>query len=369
MKRMMEPMRFVNGWRFMNIGVLLHIWIISEWQIHTFVFILLLLVMVCLRWRYAIPVWTVGIDMIVCLLYIPFTDFAAFGIALPIFELALGGRWAVSLLLFAGMLWVPAPVTLLLWHYIQACFFGSFSAFMLKNQESYTQELDHQRKARYALERMKVELLEANQAAAHQAELMERYRIARELHDHLGHDLTGAALALQAYQVVPDPEEAKQLLEEVKKRIERSTHRLRETVHNMTPTALIGIEGLEHIVLNFQQLAVRFEKSGDMQRVAAHQWALLAACLKEALTNVARHSNASKVIVDLQVTSTIARLSVQDNGTVTSHSPPGSGLQSLQMRARALNGSLSVQQANGFSIVCVLPLEMEGESYEAHDRG
>lgn len=228
----------------------------------------------------------------------------------------------------------------------------------------FKREADEQRKARYELEQIKIELLEANQSVSRQAELMERYRISRELHDHLGHDLTGASLALQAYEYVQDqdPEEAKKLIEEVKNRLERSTKKLRNTVHNITPTTLIGFESLENIVQYFPQLAIKFQKSGDMLLVPAHQWALLEACLKEALTNVARHSNATIVEVDLQVTNSIVRLLVQDNGTVEKISYPGSGLRNLQIRSRSMGGSLSISRENGFLLVCVIPLEKGEEN-------
>ncbi|MBP1989846.1 sensor histidine kinase [Paenibacillus eucommiae] len=367
-KWMMEPMRFVNGWRLLNICVLIHLWIMLETKISSFILILLLLVMMSLRWRYSIPVWTVVFDALVCLMYVPYTDFSVYGLALPIFELALSGRWAIALLFFSGIFLTSASPGLLFWNFLQACFFGCFAYMTLKNQEAYKQEADEQRKARYELERIKIDLLEANQTASHQAELMERYRISRELHDHLGHDLTGANLALQAYEYVQEPKEAQKLLQEIKNRLERSTKNLRETVHNMTSMTFIGVENLEHIVQNYQQIHIQFLKSGDMQLVAAHQWGLLEACLKEALTNVARHSNATKVEVDLQVTASIVRLSIRDHGTVNKMNPAGTGLRSLQMRARSLGGSLSFSQENGFLLVCVIPLEKEALMDETINR-
>jgi len=368
MKRLMEPMRFVNGWRLLNIGALLHLWIMADNRISSFILILLLLVMTSLRWRYSIPVWTVVFDAILCLMYLPYTDIGVYGLALPVFELALSGRWAIALLLFSGIFFTSASPGLVFWDFLQACFFGFYSCMTLKNQEAYKQEADEQRKARYEVERIKMELLEANQSASHQAELMERHRISRELHDHLGHDLTGASLALQAYEYVQEPEEARRLLQEVKNRLERSTRSLRETVHNMTSTTFTGVENIEQIVRNFQRADIQFLKSGDLQLVAAHQWGLLEACLKEALTNTARHSNATKVGVELQATASIVRLSIHDNGSAPSKNQTGTGLRSLQLRARSLGGSLSISRENGFLLVCVIPLEKEAIVDEASDR-
>lgn len=356
MKKLMEPLVFVNGWRFLMIAVLIHLWVIGDSKISSFILILLLLIMTSLRWRFALPVWCVFIDVFICFIYLPYTDVGYYGLALPIFELAMKGKWLFSLFLFIFLNFMAAP-SISFWFFLQALFFGVFSFVSIKNQQAYWLEVDEQRRARYELERVKMDLLEANQLAVHQAELMERYRISRELHDHLGHDLTGASLALQAYEYVQDPEEAKNLLQEVKNRLDRSTKNLRDTVHNMTPITLIGVDRLENTIRNFQQVDIHFQKSGDMLLVSAHIWGLLESCLKEALTNVARHSDATKVEVDLHVTESLVRLSIQDNGTMKENSQTGSGLRSLKLRSRSMGGSLSTSRENGFLLVCVIPLE------------
>ncbi|PAV30675.1 hypothetical protein CIL05_06120 [Virgibacillus profundi] len=360
MKMIKEPMFFVNVWRFLMIGVLIHLWIMEEATTNSFILILLLMIMTSLRWRFALPVWSVLVDAFICFLFFPYTAISYYGLAVPIFELTIKGRAVFSLLFFISLFFTSASPNLLFWFFLQALFFGLFSYLTLKNQKVNKLEADEQRKARYELERIKIDLLEANQSVSQQAGLMERYRISRELHDHLGHDLTGASLALQAYEYIQDPHEADKLLEEVKNRLERSTKSLRETVHNMTPTTLMGVENLEYIINNYYQIDIDWKKSGDTLQVPAYMWSLLEACLKEALTNVVRHSNATKIEVDLHVTGTIARLSIQDNGTVPNQNQTGSGLRSLQMRARSLGGSVSINRDNGFLLVCVIPMEKGG---------
>ncbi|WP_020618179.1 sensor histidine kinase [Paenibacillus daejeonensis] len=365
----MSPVPYVQGWRFLQIVALIHLWIAGDARPSLFLLILLLLILVCLRWRFPLPPWTAALDIGAAALFMPFTPLAGYALALPIFELALAGRWLLALPLAAGLLLAQGDPAVGLWFFAASLFFGGFARVSLRNERLYQQEVDEQRKARQELERFRTELLAAGRASAHQAELMERYRIARQLHDHLGHDLTGASLALQAYDYVKEPEEAAKLLAEVRRRIERSTDSLRETVHNATPVARIGIERLEQVVQGYGELGLHFVKTGDMQRIQAYQWDLLESCLKEALTNVARHSNATEVRIELQTGEAIVRLLVQDNGTLPDTGQPGTGLKNLQLRARALGGSLSISRGQGVLLVCVIPLEERGEPDEAADRG
>ncbi len=87
-----SPMLYVNVWRFLNIGVLLHVWILGQSTLVSLCLLLILFMMTCLRWRFEVPLWLVLVDIVVCMLYLPFTDLSYYGLALPIFELAFKRR-------------------------------------------------------------------------------------------------------------------------------------------------------------------------------------------------------------------------------------------------------------------------------------
>ncbi len=314
------------------------------------------------RWRFSLPAWTVLIDISFCLIFLPFWGWSLYGLALPLLESIWKGRLRYS---------VPIPIIVfasgamsvyLLWFLLSAALIGSVLRFWNQQRNTYLDEIDKGRKERYELERLKTDLLQANSETAQMAEITERNRIARDLHDHLGHDLTGALLALQAYEQLKQGEKAEDMFAQVKERLIRSTKLLRETVHDMTPTALIGEQQLESIAQNFNHCQVSYVKSGDITSVPIYLWSLLVPCLKEALTNVVRHSNATQVEIQLDVTQAIVRLSIQDNGTNSAYVTGGSGIRNLKIRARAAGGSISVNASSGYLIVCVLPIP---ESEEA----
>lgn len=245
---------------------------------------------------------------------------------------------------------------------VQASFAGWIVFCWSKQIHQYRLEADQERRDRYELEILKGELLMANVQTAQLAELRERHRISQKLHDEVGHELTAALLAFQAFETLwreNDPQ-AEDMFAQAQMRLSRSALELRETVHNMQPVQAIGIRSLEEICRNFKALPVQLQIYGDTSRIAAHLWVILNSCLKEALTNAVRHSKAKHVEVSLDVNEHIVRLSVQNDGVLDSSSLPGTGLRNLRQRAQAAGGSISTNTSSGFQLVCVLPMGKEG---------
>ncbi|MDR2687492.1 MAG: sensor histidine kinase [Oscillospiraceae bacterium] len=196
--------------------------------------------------------------------------------------------------------------------------------------------------------------------AARLAQVNERARIAQEIHDHVGHEIAGASLALQAAAKLHekgDPR-AGELLAQCQGRLESASARLRETVHNLKPAQTPGAEGLEALCGAFAFCPARFTACGDLEGVA--HWDLLAANLKEALTNVSRHSRAKFVTVKLDGNAAYIRMIVADDGKSSKPYRPGLGLSGMRERVRAAGGTLTVNAGEGFQVVCVLP-KVKGE--------
>lgn len=353
--------RFVIFWRIAQLLILAHLWLLSTTDFEGIVFILLLLIVMSIRIRFSITKWSFLIELILCIAFIPYFPFALYGLAIAIFEAAIVGKWWLFFPITILMI-VSHPLDLtLIWYSFLTVIVGNFTYHSMKERKQLEKTLDMERKEKYELERIKMELLDAYFEVEKAAELKERNRISRELHDHLGHDLTGALLAIQAYEQVDNEKQAHGLLEQVKIRLSRSTTRLRNTVHNLTPVTYIGVERLQRIVADAEPLFVEFKYNGNVDNVSSQSWMMLEACLKEAITNVSKYSNATKTKVELDVTETLVRLKIHDNGTVTKKSVNGSGIRSLQLRARTLKGSLTIDRQNGYLLVCVLPLQRRRE--------
>lgn len=353
-------LRGTTIFRVIFIMFLLVLWLNGDAAIEAFLLIMILSAMVVARWRFELPGWTVLVDQLACILVIPFWPQAWLGMALPLFESALKGKalYSFPLLLVGATFAIPSIFTVFLlllslglgWQIKE-------TTVLVRNLQK---EADQERQDRYELEKLKGDLLEANVKTAHMAELTERTRIARDLHDHVGHELTGATLALQAFEQLwkEDNAKAEEVFRQVSERLNDSVTHLRETVYNTKSDITLGFSRLEKICEAYQACEVTWQADGDTMRVPVYIWGILEPVLKEALTNVSRHSNANHVDVFLDVSKKIVRLHVSDNGKINNTGEAGIGIRNLQTRAKAVGGNISYSSFDrGFQLVCVLPLE------------
>jgi len=290
---------------------------------------------------------------------IPYWTDASFGMVIPMFEANLIGQPFLALPGLILSIIYNQPSMALIAAFIQAGFSGWMLRCWSLEAKIYQQDSDLQRRERYEIERFKEELLLSNIQAAHMAELSERNRIAQELHDDVGHELTAAVLGFQAFEQLwkkGDPI-AEEMFVKAKERLSNSAFQLRETVHNMKPIRTMGIDSLNEICNQFTHCPINFQIYGDTSIVPVYLWSILEPCLKEALTNLTRHAKATKVEVSLVVSRHIVRLSVYNDGVSSRNYNAGIGLRNLRQRAKSVGGNVSIDTTDGFRLICVLPIE------------
>ncbi|MDT8861846.1 sensor histidine kinase [Alkalihalobacillus sp. MEB130] len=325
------------------------------------ILLLFLAILALARWRLPLPGWTVLIDQTVCLIFVIYFPFAAFALAFPLFETLLKRQPWFALPVFIFTILYPETSILLVVTFIQAGLSGAILGGWDQDTNRYQRESDRQRRDHYELENLKEELLIANAQGTRMAELTERNRIAQQLHDDVGHELTASVLALQAFEELwkeNDPD-AKEMFAQAQQRLSKSAVYLRETVHNIKPVKELGIEGMHEISDQFTLCPVKLNVYGDTGRVPVHLWGILYPTLKEALTNVIRHAQPTLVEISLDISPHILRLSVSNDGVTKDKGDRGTGvgLRNLRHRAKAVGGSISLDTSDGFLLICVLPIE------------
>ena len=203
------------------------------------------------------------------------------------------------------------------------------------------------------------------------AATQERNRIAREIHDSLGHSLTALNLqlegALKLWSV--NPTRAQGFLQEAKSLGSAALQDVRRSVAAARSDPLQGATLPDAI----QQLVQEFQRSSSVQVTCEMELLQLLTpdfnvafyrIVQEALTNIRKHAQATQVKITLQelptASPTALRLTVQDNGRGfrLDHNPTGFGLQGMQERVATLGGQLDIRSAvgQGCQITAQFPL-------------
>ncbi len=234
---------------------------------------------------------------------------------------------------------------------------GYLSRLLRQKESSFQRTYDREREIRYELEDAKGKLLNAAREAAHLAEIRERNRIAREIHDSIGHNLAGILLQLQVAKktLARDEARAQELLDNSIIALASSVELMRDTVHNIKPRVQLGLDYIKKVVENFHFCAVNFTHSGDFASIKAAHIEIITSILKVALTNTARHSRADEVDIQLDIYEQIVRLYIKDNGIGCTQVREGLGLSGMRERVDHVGGNITINTNDGFMIVCVLP--------------
>jgi two-component system, NarL family, sensor histidine kinase DesK len=195
----------------------------------------------------------------------------------------------------------------------------------------------------------------ARQEVEQMAQIAERERIARDLHDLLGHTLSVIVLKseLASKLTVRDPEAAAREIREVEQISRGALQQVREAVTgyrgNVASEVLRAGQAL-------RSAGVTFEPSVERLALPTRQESVLAMAIREAVTNVVRHSGARGCRLQLHREGEAARLVIEDDGR-GGLTPEGVGLSSMRERLVALGGTLERSGEGGTRLVISLPLE------------
>lgn len=371
-RSVVRPSALLTAWRALGAAVLMGAWLHDGSGSRELIAVLTLCFLSVTHWRFPrLPVASVLVDQAVCAIAVAFWPGSALGMATPILDAAARGVvWPVIpalAILTALDAWnLPVAVSLLV-----AGAAGLSIHHWTATVASAVAESDAERSRRYELETMSDHLVSAGIQSARLAEVTERPRIARELHDHAGHELTAAQLALRAFATLAEQgdQNSRDLLTETERRLSDAMGVLRATTRGLAGGSVCGIDALENVCRRFAGGGVDLTVRGNTERIPYHVWSVLEPCLKEALSNASHHGTGGSIAVALDVGPRIARLSVASGSEepgprARSEPSPGStgpeagiGLRSLRYRARAIGGSVSFEGGSGCRLVCVLPLE------------
>ena len=214
---------------------------------------------------------------------------------------------------------------------------------------------DEGRKLAMVLEAQNRALLESQDAQVSVAKLSERGRIAREIHDSVGHLLSSSLLQVGALQALNRDEKLAPGLTSLKGTLDNAMNSVRASVHDLHDDAVDLNATLAALVRDFSFCPVDYSFEIDADPPPKLRNALIAVA-KEGLTNIARHSNATRAVLTLREHPAFYQFVLADNGTDAVCDPDnGIGLKNIRERVESLKGVLTVTAKAGFRIFITVP--------------
>jgi len=188
------------------------------------------------------------------------------------------------------------------------------------------------------------------------AKVAERERIARDLHDLLGHTLSLIVLKseLAGKLLEHDAERARQEILELEQVSRNALSEVRQAVRGYRAGNLAS--EMARAKTTLETAGVTVDCQMEPVALASPQENMMALALREAVTNVVRHANATRCTIRVRMSGGQCSMEVVDNGN-GGVAAEGSGLRGMRERAEALGGKVTRNVAEGCSVAVSLPLE------------
>lgn len=237
-----------------------------------------------------------------------------------------------------------------------ACLLWARSRKLTEREEELRRTQDDGTEQALLLEQRNLELREKQDYEMYAATLKERNRIAREIHDNVGHLLSRSILmtgALKAVNQIPALETPVQSLEDT---LKEAMDSIRRSVHDLHDDSVNLKEAAEGLVRDFT--FCRAELAYGMgTRVPGKVKYCFLAVVKEALSNIMKHSDAREVRISMQEHPAFYQLEIRDDGTAREEREKSGGIGLLNMgeRVKHLGGICKISREKGFRIFISIP--------------
>ncbi len=249
-------------------------------------------------------------------------------------------------------------------------------------EQEYKRARDDSRELTLMLEKKNQDLLEKQDTEVYLATLKERNRIAREIHDNVGHMLSRSILMVGALKTVNQAENLKVPMEQLDQTLNEAMTNVRQSVHDLHDESVNLKEVMESLAEEFRFCPVQltYDMGYDIPKEIKYSFI---AITKEALNNVMRHSNANEVKILAREHPGLYQLIIEDNGTSDERIRPngereeyaekesagktgntrktentecsGIGIKNMKKRVRMLGGTMQIQKETGFRIFITVP--------------
>ncbi len=200
-------------------------------------------------------------------------------------------------------------------------------------------------------------------------ETRERNRLAREIHDTLGHSLTGIITGIEACIMLMDiaPEATKEQLRAIAEVARNGITDVRHSVNALRPDALENLDFEPALVKLVEEsvkstgVKIDFSFPETLKSLDQDEEDVIYRIVQESITNAIRHGHASYIDIQITHSSNDIHIHISDNGEGCTDIHSGFGLHHMKERVEMLMGTISWNGANGFVIDATVPIRVNTE--------
>lgn len=265
--------------------------------------------------------------------------------------------WALALLpLITNINQLTSNTGILIPVFVVVAYFLKQRTLSLESiKKEYFMLRDNTKEISLQLEKKNKAMMEKQDYEVNLATLKERNRIARDIHDNVGHMLSRSILQAGALLAISKEEQTKEDLRKIKGTLSEAMDSIRNSVHDLHDESLDLQVELQTIINNFKFCAVKFDYDVDTNLEKELKYCFIAVT-KEAFSNIINHSDATSVSLIIREHPALYQLVIQDNGTKADYaSGTGIGLKNISDRVAALNGNVNITSEKGFRIFISIP--------------
>lgn len=208
------------------------------------------------------------------------------------------------------------------------------------------------------------DLLERQEYEISNATLNERNRIAREIHDSIGHIISRSLLQIGAIITISSDGPVKDGLVSVKETLSTGMDSIRESIHNLHEDSMNLEDKINEFIDEFTYCDIEFKYNVTTEFNMKAKYTIVFV-VKEALANIMKHSKATHATIIISEIPAFYQILIHDNGQGSSKLLSGDtrsmGLSGFYERIGALNGNINIQNDNGFKIYITLPKEFSAK--------
>ena len=216
-----------------------------------------------------------------------------------------------------------------------------------------------QLRARDELSKVNSELRATQSLLAENTRVAERVRIARDLHDVVGHHLTALTLNLEVATHLTEGR-ALEHVQQAHSLAKLLLADVREVVSDMRESDRVDFSrALQTLVEGVPEPRIHLELGEDAAMTDPRKAQVLLRCVQEIITNSVRHARARNLWISLQITPNSLLLSANDDGRGADEIEPGNGLLGMRERLEQLGGRLEIESSHGagFGLQAWMPLQ------------